>query len=378
MVATLLISVSVTLPMVGVKAGEHADWAQPRYDSSLSAYNAEEQTLSPHRIRDIEPTHVFDLGRPTGPPLVAGGDLLTMVDGDLTRISLDGTLRWTRTVCGDTGPRGDPGLTLIGDTLAYWDHSGSCIEPYAMNAVDAATGEHRWADDELLSAAGSDVLIGRRLVHDDETGDANLSTVGVDPVTGSFLWDTRDADIGPIHDGVAYLTIYGVLRRIDPMTGNATLPPIRHRNLDRAIALADDHLYLGLEAPGKRSSVASVDPESGALEWRVPVPALHHLSLSAGGGTVVLSRGDSRLHPAFTVAIDADNGEARWASDLVGSAHVVGSGGVFFLRGRSGEGTVAVRGTDGAILRRLPGVHRVVIADGVVVATKDDTIEIWA
>lgn len=200
-----------------------------------------------------------ELARPTGTP----------TDHSLLALSTDdGTERWR---IGLGAPAGDAPLVADGQVFASAGFStGFTGVDYRVVAADRETGERAWTFENqdpdqfvsLVAAADGVLLVGR---NDDAVGPTEAFVSGIDVRSGEERWryETGDAWSGAADGNSFYVGSPAGVYAFTARDGTA-----RWLYADAALApesiAANGRVYLAGD-----TTLASVDPGSGRLRWRV-------------------------------------------------------------------------------------------------------------
>ena len=257
------------------------------------------------RFRDADPQPIpllpseiaWTLTLPTTPS--AGGALgalhvyVPLRDGRLIAVDREsGLLSWTRIVNTSTAP-------VVDATTVYTLHGAS------LRALDAATGEDRWAVVMDAPPIAPLRLVNGLLLAVIEPGEAFAFRAS----TGELLWrrplgaPAVSAPVGG--NGALYVTVSdGRLLALAPDDGRI----LWEQKVPGALsepAVADDRVYVGSTDNG----LYAFDADGGVREWRYP-----------GGGDVIGAVADAGLVYVVSLdniirALNRGNGNQRWKKE---------------------------------------------------------------
>jgi polyvinyl alcohol dehydrogenase (cytochrome) len=196
---------------------------------------------------------------------------------------------------GINGVTGTP--IVIDDTVWFGDWTGH------VRAVDAATGDERWATDLDTNYVGGSVALDDDRVY---AGAFDTRVVALDRGSGEVLWETAIGD----HPTAA---IFG--------------SPIRVGDL-LLVGVASFELITGEVAPSFRGHLVALDPATGEEVWRYwtttgdetegpGVSVWSSPAVDEERGLVYVGTGNTYVPPASPrsdalIAVDLATGEERW------------------------------------------------------------------
>jgi halocyanin-like protein len=217
----------------------------------------------------------------------------------------------TQWVVESTGPVFDP---VLGDGALYF----SVWDRYGAVAVDAASGERRWARE----------VPGRVRAVDSErvyaTSDSGF-VFALDAATGETRWSRQDAQDGvtdlQVADGRVYAAIGDSIEAFDA-AGSERERLLQGENQFVGLAVADGTLYASEQAhfgTGPQDPelvVRALDPKTGTERWSFRRKSYPPTRPTVAEGTVYVGTGSHAIH-----AIDAIDGTERWRADLGSSVN---------------------------------------------------------
>lgn len=245
----------------------------------------------------------------------------------------------------------------------------------ATVALDAKTGKIEWAHTEVCHDSWDYDTVQAPTVLDLRGGGENVRAVGAGSKAG--FWTTLDAASGKTIARSPYITRYSRPHRRPTRAGTVVCPGIfggieygppswsaergslfiagnefcmryklAARSRIEAHAPGEDDLGGTVEQVGPATGVlAALDPATGRIRWRVPLPRpANGGTLATAGGLVLLGDDDGHLY-----ALDDHSGKILWRYDLrrrVGSAPIAYEiDGVEYIAIAAGGSLVEAKGT---------------------------------